>query len=59
MDRTQTAHSVGLVDNRATGQLTKVISGGVAGKVDFGVTVEPEGGSAKPTLPAAALLSMA
>jgi anti-sigma-K factor RskA len=59
MDRTQAAHSVGLVDNRATGQLTKVISGGVAGKVDFGVTVEPEGGSAKPTLPAAALLSMA
>ncbi|ONI78358.1 hypothetical protein BWI15_02470 [Kribbella sp. ALI-6-A] len=59
MDRTQTAYSVGLAGNQATGQLTKVISSGVAGKVAFGVTVEPEGGSAEPTLPAAARISMA
>ncbi|WP_020389245.1 anti-sigma factor [Kribbella catacumbae] len=58
IDSTQTAHSIGLVDGRTAGELTKVIAGGVAGKVAFGLTVEPEGGSAKPTHHPAALIPM-
>ncbi|GAA3130667.1 anti-sigma-K factor RskA [Kribbella aluminosa] len=54
IDQSQVAHSVGL----ASGDLTRLISGGVKGKVAFGLTVEPAGGSAKPTLPAAALVPM-
>ncbi|MFD7160540.1 anti-sigma factor domain-containing protein [Kribbella sp. NPDC059898] len=55
IDQSQVAHSVGL----ASGDLTRLISGDVKGKVAFGLTVEPAGGSAKPTLPAAALVPMA
>jgi anti-sigma-K factor RskA len=54
IDNTQTAHSVGL----AAGDLTKVINGGLTGKVVFGLTIEPTGGSPKPTLPAAAMIPM-
>ena len=52
IDRTQTAHSIGL----ASGDSTRVIAGGVTGKVAFGLTVEPKNGSTKPTLPAAAMI---
>ena len=55
IDRSQTAHSVGL----AAGDLTKVVNGSVTGKIAFGLTIEPTGGSPKPTLPTAALLPMA
>lgn len=59
IDSSQAAHSVGLADDETGDDLTRVISGGVTGKVAFGLTVEPAGGSAKPTLPTAALISMA
>ncbi|MFF0344654.1 anti-sigma factor domain-containing protein [Kribbella sp. NPDC004875] len=55
IDSGKTAHSVGL----ATGDLTTVIDGSTTGMAAFGVTVEPDGGSAKPTLPAAAMISLA
>jgi hypothetical protein len=35
-----------------------VITGGVTGKVAFGLTIEPAGGSTKPTLPAAAIIPL-
>jgi anti-sigma-K factor RskA len=54
IDPDKTAHSVGL----ASGDLTEVINGSVTGMVAFGLTVEPDGGSAKPTLPAAATIPM-
>jgi anti-sigma-K factor RskA len=54
IDRGQTAHSVGL----ASGDLTKVIDGSTAGMTTFGLTLEPNGGSPKPTLPAAALIPL-
>lgn len=54
IDSGKTAHSVGL----ATGDLTTVIDGSTTGMAAFGVTVEPDGGSAKPTLPAAAMISL-
>ncbi|GAB3837258.1 anti-sigma factor [Kribbella italica] len=47
VDSSRTAHSIGLVEDGAT-----VVTRGVADKVAFGITVEPEGGSATPTLPA-------
>ncbi|WP_328997945.1 anti-sigma factor [Kribbella sp. NBC_00709] len=54
IDTNQTPHSIGV----AAGDLTKIVNGGITGKVAFGLTVEPEGGSARPTFPAAALISM-
>ncbi|RZT27683.1 anti-sigma-K factor RskA [Kribbella sp. VKM Ac-2569] len=54
IDRGQTAHSVGL----AAGDLTRVIDGSTAGMTTFGLTLEPSGGSPKPTLPAAALIPL-
>ena len=51
----QTAHSIGLADSTS---LTQVVNGGVTGKIAFGLTVEPAGGSAKPTMPPATLISM-
>jgi len=53
IDPNRTAHSVGL----ASGDLTTVIDG-PTGMVAFGLTIEPSGGSPKPTTPAAATLSM-
>jgi hypothetical protein len=52
IDPARTAHSVGL----AGGDLTQVIDGSVTGMVAFGLTIEPSGGSAKPTLPTAATI---
>ncbi|MFI6676242.1 anti-sigma factor domain-containing protein [Kribbella sp. NPDC050470] len=54
IDPNRTAHSVGL----ASGDLTTVVDG-ASGKAAFGLTVEPDGGSPAPTLPAAALIPMA
>jgi anti-sigma-K factor RskA len=54
IDPNQTAHSVGL----ASGDLTAVVDNAVSNPMAFGLTVEPKGGSLKPTLPAAALLPM-
>ncbi len=54
MDPAQNAHSVGL----ATGDLTQVIDGSTAGMATFGLTVEPNGGSPKPTVPASALIPL-
>lgn len=54
IDQSQVAHPVGL----ASGDLTRVVTGGVSGKIAFGLTIEPTGGSANPTLPAAALVPM-
>ncbi len=58
IDNSKTAHSVGLAEAASSDQ-TKVITGGVAGKVAFGVTVEPEGGSQQPTMPAEVIIPMA
>jgi anti-sigma-K factor RskA len=57
IDSSKTAHSVGLADAASANQ-TKLLSGGVTGKVAFGVTVEPEGGSQQPTMPAAVIIAM-
>jgi anti-sigma-K factor RskA len=54
IDSGQTAHSVGL----AAGDLTRVIDGSTTGMTTFGLTLEPNGGSPKPTLPAAALIPL-
>ena len=54
IDPSKTAHSVGL----ASGDITQVVNGSVDGMVAFGLTIEPSGGSAKPTLPTAATLPM-
>ena len=54
IDPHQTAHSIGL----ATGDLTRVITGSTTGMTTFGLTVEPDGGSRTPTLPAAALVPL-
>ncbi len=54
IDPSKTAHSVGL----AAGDLTDVINGSVTGMVAFGLSVEPPGGSAKPSAPVAALIPM-
>jgi anti-sigma-K factor RskA len=52
IDSSKAAHSVGL----ASSSQTKILAGGVTGKVAFGVTVEPEGGSQQPTMPAAVII---
>ncbi|MGW6276874.1 anti-sigma factor [Kribbella sp. NPDC055071] len=49
IDPTKSAHSVGL----AAGDLTQVVNGSVTGMIAFGLTIEPTGGSPKPTLPTA------
>jgi len=54
IDPGKTAHSVGL----AAGDLTQVLNGSVNGMVAFGLTVEPSGGSPRPSTPAAAMISM-
>ncbi|HET6987089.1 MAG TPA: anti-sigma factor [Kribbella sp.] len=54
IDPSKTAHSVGL----AAGDLTEVVNGDVTGMVAFGLSVEPPGGSAKPSAPVAALIPM-
>jgi anti-sigma-K factor RskA len=54
IDRSQTGHSVGL----ASGDLTTVVDNAVTDRVAFGLTIEPTGGSAQPTLPAAAMIPM-
>ncbi|WBQ07940.1 anti-sigma factor [Kribbella sp. CA-293567] len=57
IDSAKTAHSVGLAGADASSR-TRVLAGGVTGKVAFGVTVEPEGGSAQPTMPAAVIVPL-
>ena len=59
LDKSQTAHSVGLASGRAKSDHTTVINGGVADKVMFGLTVEDKPGAAQPTLPAATLIAIA
>ena len=54
IDPNRTAHSAGL----ASGDLTTVLDNAVDNRVAFGLTIEPRGGSPKPTLPAAALIPM-
>jgi anti-sigma-K factor RskA len=54
MDHNQTGHSVGL----ASGDLTTVVENAVTDRVALGLTIEPTGGSAQPTLPAAAMIPM-
>lgn len=54
IDPQQTAHSVGL----AAGDLTRVIDGSTTGMTAFGLTVEPDGGSPKPTMPASAIIPL-
>ncbi|WP_405059608.1 anti-sigma factor [Kribbella sp. NBC_01505] len=58
IDSSKAAHSVGLAQAAFSDQ-TRVLTGGVAGKVAFGVTVEPRGGSQAPTMPAAVIIPMA
>ncbi|MFI5735821.1 anti-sigma factor domain-containing protein [Kribbella sp. NPDC051587] len=58
VDDAQLAHSVGLVPGDSGRDVTRVISGGLTGKITFGLTVEPAGGSGRPTLPAAAMISL-
>ncbi len=59
IDSSNTAHSIGLAAGDQTGPQTKLVAGGVVGKAAFGLTVEPDGGSAKPTMPAAVIIPMA
>lgn len=54
IDPAKTAHSVGL----AAGDLTEVVDGSVTGMTAFGLTIEPTGGSPKPTLPTAVTIPM-
>lgn len=54
IDPSKTAHSVGL----AGGDITQVINGSTTGMASFGLTIEPNGGSRTPTLPAAALVPL-
>jgi anti-sigma-K factor RskA len=58
IDSSKAAHSIGLAEGDTSDQ-TKVVAGGVTGKVAFGVTVEPKGGSQQPTMPAAVIIPMA
>ncbi len=51
IDRSNTARSIGLTNGRAS--RPTVVDGGVTGQTDFAVTVEPRGGSDRPTLPPA------
>jgi anti-sigma-K factor RskA len=55
MDPSNKATSIGL----ASGDITEVVNGSTAGMATFGLTVEPNGGSRTPTLPAAAVVPLA
>jgi anti-sigma-K factor RskA len=57
IDKSKTAHSIGLAEASSASQTT-VLAGGVAGKVAFGITVEPKDGSQRPTMPAAVIIPM-
>ncbi|MFK4087168.1 anti-sigma factor domain-containing protein [Kribbella sp. NPDC020789] len=50
IDGARQARSIGLTDGKSVRPV--VVTGGVASKVALGVTVEPRGGSKRPTLPA-------
>ncbi|MEV6418108.1 anti-sigma factor [Kribbella sp. NPDC051718] len=50
VDGSHNARSIGLTDGKSL--TPTVVTSGVAGKETFGVTIEPRGGSARPTLPA-------
>ena len=54
MDPTNKATSIGL----STGDTTQVVNGSTTGMATFGLTIEPDGGSRTPTLPAAALVPL-
>ncbi|WP_371400461.1 anti-sigma factor [Kribbella sp. NBC_00662] len=54
MDPANKATSIGL----ATGDITQVINGSTTGMTTFGLTIEPDGGSPTPTLPAAAVVPL-
>lgn len=58
MDRSRTMHSAGLASGKASDQ-SRLIQGGVADKIYFGLTVEKTPGATTPTLPPAALIAMA
>lgn len=58
MDKSRTMHSAGLASGKASDQ-SKLIQGGVADKIAFGLTVENSPGATTPTLPPAALIAMA
>lgn len=58
IDSSKAAHSVGLAQAASSDQ-TKILADGVTGKVAFGVTVEPKGGSQQPTMPAAVVIPIA
>jgi anti-sigma-K factor RskA len=59
MDKTQTAHSVGVASGQTKADQTTVINGGVADKVMFGLTVEDKPQATQPKLPPVALIAMA
>ena len=59
IDSSKTTHSIGLAAGNKAGEQPRLIAGGVTGKFAFGLTVEPAGGSAKPIMPAAAIIAMA
>ncbi|MER7243486.1 anti-sigma factor [Kribbella sp. NPDC000426] len=54
MDPANKATSIGLT----TGDTTQVVNGSTTGMTTFGLTIEPEGGSRTPTLPAASLVPL-
>ncbi|MEV4263858.1 anti-sigma factor [Kribbella sp. NPDC049584] len=54
MDPANKATSIGL----STGDITQVVNGSTTGMATFGLTIEPEGGSRTPTLPAAAVVPL-
>ncbi|WP_328325679.1 anti-sigma factor [Kribbella sp. NBC_00382] len=58
IDKSKAAHSIGLAEASSSSQ-TKILAGGVTGKVAFGITVEPKGGSRQPTMPAAVIIPIA
>jgi anti-sigma-K factor RskA len=58
MDKSETMHSAGLASGQTSDQ-TRLIEGGVADKIKFGLTVERKGGATRPTLPPVALIDMA
>lgn len=57
IDGRHRARSVGVVDDPSSPEGTVVR--GLTGAVRFGLTTEPEGGSARPTLPAATMILLA
>jgi anti-sigma-K factor RskA len=59
MDKSRVMHSAGLAEGQPTGDVSKLIQGGIADKIALGVTVENSPGATTPTLPPAALIPMA